>query len=101
MPRPIRCRRVHGEPSFSIFKPAGVPARELKFSTLTVEEFEALRLADAELMPQEKAASRMGISQPTFSRILSSARNKIALAISKGMGILIEGGTYSVRGKEC
>ncbi len=100
MPRPLRCRRVLGEPSFSIFKPAGVPARELRFSTLTVEEFEALRLADAELLPQERAASQMGISQPTFSRILSSARNKVALAISEGMGIMIEGGTYSVRGKE-
>ncbi|MDD2655940.1 MAG: DUF134 domain-containing protein [Candidatus ainarchaeum sp.] len=100
MPRPLRCRRVLGEPSFSIFKPAGVPARGLTFSTLTVEEFEALRLADAEQMPQEKAASRMGVSQPTFSRILSSARNKVAIAISKGMGILIEGGTYKVSGRE-
>jgi predicted DNA-binding protein (UPF0251 family) len=72
----------------------------LQRASWTPSSFEALRLADAELMPQEKAASRMGISQPTFSRILSSARNKVALAISKGMGIMIDGGTYRVSGRE-
>ena len=58
---------------------------------LTLPEFEAIRLIDLEEIPQEQAAKKMKISQPTFSRILTSARKKISEAIIKGKAIKIEG----------
>ena len=73
--------------------------RELEETMLGVDEFEALRLADKENIPQGEAARKMGISQPTFSRILDSARNKVAEAITAGKAIRIEGGEYVLQGK--
>ena len=48
MARPKRCRRIADLPGHTLFKPAGVPARSLVEIVLTVDEFEALRLADHE-----------------------------------------------------
>ena len=42
---------------------------ELEETTLTVDEFEALRLKDLNGVEQEEAAQKMGISQPTFNRL--------------------------------
>ncbi len=100
MPRPRLCRRVCFPPGLTYFKPAGIRLVDLKESVLTVDEFEALRLKDLEGLEQETAAGRMAVSQPTFHRILSSARKKIADAIVNGKAIRIEGGTYQVNGKE-
>jgi predicted DNA-binding protein (UPF0251 family) len=41
-------------------------------------------------LKQKEAAKRMWISQPTFNRIISSARKKIANAIINGKTIRIE-----------
>jgi predicted DNA-binding protein (UPF0251 family) len=46
-------------------------------------------------MDQETAAKKMNVSQPTFHRLISSARNKIADAIINGKAIKVEGGNYS------
>src|SRR4030042_1900597 len=96
MPRPRLCRRVMFEPGFSYFKPAGVRMRELADSTLSVDEYEAIRLKDLEGLEQEEAAKRMNISQPTFHRLLLSARKKITDAIVNGKAIKIEGGDYKM-----
>ncbi len=94
MPRKKRWRRVFREPTVSVFKPAGVPAKELEEILLAVDEFEALRLADYEGMNQRDASEIMGVSQPTFHRILSSARHKVAKGLVEGQVIRIEGGRY-------
>jgi len=41
---------------------------------------------------QKVAAERMGISQPTFSRILESAHQKNTLALLEGKNIKVYGG---------
>ena len=61
---------------------------------LTLDEFEAIRLIDAEKKPQTDAAVLMKISQPTISRILNLARKKIADALVNGKAIHIAGGDY-------
>jgi predicted DNA-binding protein (UPF0251 family) len=61
---------------------------------LKVEELESIRLKDYLKMEQEEAAERMGVSQPTFNRILHEARRKIAEALVEGKAIRIEGGDY-------
>jgi uncharacterized protein len=81
------------------FKPQGVPVSSLEEVVLTVEEHEALRLADLQGMPQKEAAGKMGISQPTFYRLLKSARRKVSGAITEGKAIRIEGGNYMIRGR--
>ncbi len=92
MPRPHCCRRVAGKPMASIFKPAGIPARYLDEVRLTLDEYEALRLADLEGLYQENAALRMEVSRPTFGRILEVAHRKVAEALVKGKALRIEGG---------
>ena len=94
MPRPFKFRRVGFKPGTTFFKPAGVPLADLKEVVLTVGEFEAIRLKDFEGLDQIDAAKKMDVSQPTFNRILASARKKIADAITNGKSIRIEGGTY-------
>lgn len=75
-----------------MFKPAGVPACRLEWLKLTLDEFEALRLADLDGLHQEQAAARMGVSRQTFGRIVENARRKVAQALSSGMALNIEGG---------
>ena len=63
-----------------LFKPAGIPGRDLETLSLTSDEVEALRLVDADGLFQEAAARQMGISRPTLGRVLNEARRKTALA---------------------
>ncbi len=66
----------------------------LPVNTLTIVEFEAIRLIDAEDKSQNEAAALMKISQPTISRILNAARKKVADDLVNGKGIKIEGGDF-------
>jgi uncharacterized protein len=95
MPRPRICRRVHCEPGFNYFKPRGVPMSELQTVELTVDELEAIRLNDLEGLEQTAGAEKMKVSQPTFHRILGSARKKVAEALINGKAIRIGGGDYN------
>jgi len=100
MPRPRKCRRVGREPVHTFYKPQGVPLEGLTGLNLSIEGLEAIRLADAEEMDHLVAAGRMGVSRPTFSRILAEARRIVARALSNGWAIHIDGGSYRVVGHE-
>jgi predicted DNA-binding protein (UPF0251 family) len=90
MPRPKRCRRVCCEPGYRFFKPQGVPLKSLNKINLGLDELEAIRLADMLGLSQADAASMMNISQPTFNRILASARHKAAECVVSGLAMRIE-----------
>ncbi|MBU2616924.1 MAG: DUF134 domain-containing protein [Nanoarchaeota archaeon] len=96
MVRPRRCRRVLSNPNITYFKPRGIPLMELEEVILPVEEYESVRLKDLEGLEQEECAKKMNISQPTFHRLILSARKKIADAIINGKAIKIEGGNYKI-----
>lgn len=96
MPRPRRIRRIFFEPRIDFFKPAGVMMRNLKENILTKDELEAVRFIDYEKIEQSKVAKKMKISQPTLSRLLSSARKKIADSLVNGKAIKIKGGNYKM-----
>ena len=98
MPRPRRRRNVRFNPDITFFRPEGVKNSYLEESILTVDEYEAVRLKDLEGIDQEEAAKKMNISQPTFHRLITSARKKIADAIVKGKAIKIEGGVFRMVG---
>ena len=92
MPRPFKCRRVCGTPGTDYFKPRGIPLSDLQEISLTIDEFEAIRLADLEGLYQEDAAKSMDISRQTFGNIIATAHKKIADAIVNGKALKIEGG---------
>jgi predicted DNA-binding protein (UPF0251 family) len=89
-------RRVGFIPEINYFKPAGIPMVNLQEVGLLVEEAEAIRLKDIEKLEQEECAKKMSISRTTFSRILDSAREKIADALLNGKAIRIEGGNFEM-----
>ena len=96
MPRPRKCRMVANQPKADYFKPRGVPLSATEEAVLPVEGLEALRLADVESMEQQEAALVMGVSRPTFSRILAQARKAVSQALVHGWALRIEGGDYQL-----
>ena len=99
MARPKCARCVDDFPNTTFFKPRGIPLVELEEITLAYDEFEALRLADRDGLYQESAAARMNISRATFGRIVESARQKVADALTNGKAIRIEGGVVTMTQK--
>ena len=101
MPRPFCRRRIAGAPAASVFKPAGIPIMEIDEVVITLDEFEAVRLADLDRLYQEKAAEQMGVSRPTFSRIIDAARHKMADAIVDGKALEDRGRSDRPSGRQC
>jgi uncharacterized protein len=98
--RPKKTRWVKCVPGERCFKPMCKPLHELEGIYLTLDEFEAVRLACLEELKQIDAAKRMRISRPTFSRILTSAQRKIADGLVNIKAIRIEGGCCQVGGRK-
>jgi len=96
MARPFKCRQVGFLPGINYFKPRGVPINRLEEVNMTIDELEALRLADLEGLYQEEAANRMNVSRQTFGNIIDSAHKKIADSIINSKAIRIEGGFYNM-----
>ena len=78
--KPIQ-RNIDADHSHVCFKPCGIKRSELERVVLGEDEMEALRLADYEGLYQQECADKMGISRTTFSRLIESARKKIADAL--------------------
>ena len=97
MAKPKKDRRVQSPPSVVYFKPQGIPMVQLEQETLTVDEYEAIRLVDKDGLDQEQAAKRMGISRATCARIVDSAHKKVAEALTEGKAIRIEGGNFVLK----
>jgi len=101
MPRPFCRRRIAGRPAAQVFKPAGIPLLELEEIIMTLDEFEAVRLADFEGLYQEQAAEQMSVSRPTFGRILDAAHRKTADALLHGKALRIDGGPVEIGRRRC
>ncbi len=99
MARPKKKRIVACNPAISYFKPRGIPLINLEEVLLTVDEREALRLADLLGLSYEEAGLKMGISRATFGRMVQHARHELADALINGRAIRVEGGDYSIPGE--
>lgn len=101
MPRQRCCGLVDEEPVCRKFLPEGEQGQ--KPVVVQIEELEAIRLKDIKEYEQAICAAVMGLSRPTFQRILHSARRKIAAALVEGRAIVIEGGNYIMKNRvfEC
>ena len=97
--RPKKYRIVHEDPKISHFSPRGRPGRPDEVN-LTMDEFEAIRLADYMGIEQKEAAKSMRVSQQTFSRILKKARKQLANGLISGATIKIQGGSYVISHRE-
>jgi predicted DNA-binding protein (UPF0251 family) len=72
------------------FKPSGIPLSRLGRVSMQLDELEALKLCDRDGLTQEEAGLRMGVSRGTVQRILSSARGKVAEALSECKALVLE-----------
>ena len=83
-------KKIGSVPNSLHFKPVDLRQKFYDEVVLTIEEFESLRLKDLSNLRQKDAAKRMWVSQPTFNRIINSARRKISNAIINGKSIRVE-----------
>jgi len=96
MPRPCKCRHVCCNPQANYFKPRGIPVAQIEEVLLTIDECEAVRLADLEGLYQEEAARKMNVSRQTFGNIVTAAHKKIADAIINAKALKIKGGVVKM-----
>lgn len=89
--RPQKIRLIQKMPQITQFSPRGKPGRPEEIE-LTIDQIEALKLADFSGLDQKKGAEIMGISRPSFGRILREARKRSADALVNGKIIRITGG---------
>ena len=94
MARPSRCRRVCDEPAFDRFAPCGRDGVEEV--SLTVDEYEVIRLVDYEKKTHAQCAAQMDISRTTVTEIYEKARYKIADCLVNGKQLRIAGGNYQI-----
>lgn len=83
MVRPKCNKKVSFCPKYKEFKPEGCN-KGVSLVEIDIEESEALRLKNIENLDQKTAAKKMGISQSTFQRILTSAYKKVSNALIGG-----------------
>lgn len=67
--------------------------------TMTVDEFECIRLIDLEKKTQEECASLMNVARTTAQAIYDSARSKIADSLVNRRVLRVEGGNYELCSK--
>lgn len=83
-------------PKVLYYKPFGIPLKDIKIVTITITEYESLKLKDYENNSQIDSAVMMKVSQPTFNRIYNNAKKKLIKAIIEGLAVKIEGGNYKM-----
>ena len=99
MVRPRKCRRVCGLPGINSFGPLDAEERGILPVSMTVEEYESIRLIDLDSKTQQECAEVMGVARTTVQSIYDSARKKIADALVNGKQLRIEGGNYELCGE--
>ena len=93
--RPKKTRYIKGEPHIRQFSPRGRPGRPDEVD-LTIDQYEAIRLADFQQMTHAQACKFMKVSRQTFGRILKEARKKLSEGLILGKIIRFEGGKFKV-----
>ncbi len=93
--RPKKIRYIQNLPRIVQFSPRGKPGRPDEIE-LSVEQFEAIKLADFQNYNQFEAAVSMRLSRASFGRILRQARRLLADAIVNGKIIKIRMGDAQI-----
>ncbi len=98
MPRPIKGRNVCCLPRNARFGPLGQHAGKQAGVTMTVDEFETIRLIDYLNFTQEECAREMNVARTTVQGIYDQARRKVAYALVDSVPLTISGGEYRLYG---
>lgn len=93
--RPQKVRNIQNMPKITQFSPRGKPGRPDEV-VLSLDQFEAINLTDYRGLDQSQACKILGVSRPSFSRILAQARGKLADALVTGKIIRIGGGHIKI-----
>lgn len=104
MARPMKWRNVCRLPELNKFGPIDSPINVENHVTMTIDEYETIRLIDLEGFTQEECAQQMHVARTTIQGIYSEARKKIAESLVKGKVLSIKGGEYRLcdgMGKGC
>ena len=104
MPRPFKWRRVCCLPDNNRYGPLNADADENGVVRMSVDEYETIRLIDAEGYTQEACAEHMNVSRSTIQSIYDSARKKLSESLVYGKVLWIEGGEYRLcdgQSREC
>ena len=96
MSRPVKWRKICCLPDNDRFGPLDSSANTVNIITMTIDEYEAVRLIDLEGFTQEECANQMKISRTTVQGIYDVARTKIAESLINGKVLVIRGGEYKL-----
>jgi len=96
MARPRKWRKVCCLPERNRFGPLNAQINQEHFITMTVDEYETIRLIDLEEFTQEKCANQMNIARTTVQGMYNDARKKLAESLVYGKVLRIEGGDYKL-----
>ncbi len=88
--RKRKSRNIDADHSNLSFKPCGLRKDSLEIVIIYEDEIEAIRLADLKSLYQQECADMMAISRTTFSRLVESARKKVADALLNKKVLTVE-----------
>lgn len=94
VPRPRKWRRVCCLPESNRYGPLNATEDENGVVQMSVDEYETIRLIDAEGYTQEECAEHMNVSRSTIQSVYDSARKKLSVSLVYGKVLWIEGGEY-------
>ena len=95
MARPFKKRRICSLPRFSQFCPKRADG-EAPLITMSVEEFETIRLMDYHDMTQQECADQLGVARTTVQALYTAARKRLAASLVEGRPLQIDGGNYEL-----
>ena len=93
MARTEKIRSIEEPPLNLSFMPEMEEKRDQEPIVIAFDEFEAIRLVDQLKLDHLEASEIMGISRPTFTRLLEKARGHMAEFLVQGKPLSISGGS--------
>ena len=96
MPRTTKCRKICSFPDYYSFIPEEADAGRIETITLSLDEYETIRLLDHEDLNQEECTARMGVARTTVTAMYEGARKKLISAIVEGKRLCIAGGNIEI-----